>query len=98
MLIGAIGISIPIIIHLIGRRKAPVLKFGAFDFLMGTRKRVARRLRIREVLLLAMRAGVCLAIPLALAKPLVSCSAVGPAVQRGPQAVAIVVDNGFTMG
>jgi len=48
MLIGLAGASVPVIIHLIGRRRAPVVRFGAMDFLLGQNKRVARRLRLRQ--------------------------------------------------
>jgi hypothetical protein len=89
---------VPIAIHLIGRRRAPILKFGAIDFLLGENRRVARRLRLREAILLALRVLACLAIPLALAKPFFSCAARGPAVSRGPQAAVLVLDDSFVMG
>lgn len=98
MLLGVVGISVPIAIHLMGRRKAPVRPFAAIDFLLGTKRRVARRLLLRERLLLLLRVLACLAIPLALAKPFVSYSARGPVVERGPQAVVLVLDNSFAMG
>ncbi len=98
MLLGVVGVAVPVVIHLFGRRRAPVRRFGAIDFLLGTDRKVAKRLRVREALLLALRALACLALALALAKPLVSCAAHGPAVARGPQAVVLVVDNSFTMG
>src|SRR5688572_13873860 len=98
MLVGLAGAAVPIVIHLIGRRRAPVRRFAAMDFLLGTNRRVARRLRLRELLLLAVRVLACLAIPLALAKPFVACSASGFTVARGPQAVVLVVDNSFAMG
>lgn len=97
MLLGTVGAAVPIAIHLYGRRRAPVRRFGAIDFLLGTRERVARRLRIRELLLLAVRVAACLAIPLALAKPFVSCAARGPVIERGPQAVVLLVDNSYAM-
>lgn len=93
MLLGAAGVAIPIALHLIGRRRAKRVRFAAVDFLLGSNKRVARRLQLRELLLLASRVLVCLAIPLALAKPVSSCAADGPAVARGPQAAVLVVDN-----
>jgi aerotolerance regulator-like protein/VWA domain-containing protein len=98
MLIGVAGAAVPLIIHLIGRRRAPIKRFGAIDFLFGTNKRVARRLRLREIILLVVRVLSCVAIPLALAKPFVSCSAAGVAVARGPQAVVILIDNSYAMG
>ena len=93
MLIGLAGAAVPVIIHLIGRRRAPVRKFAAMDFLLGTKRRVARPLRLREFLLLALRVRACPALPLVIAKPFVSCARSGPAVARGPQAVVLVIDS-----
>ncbi len=98
MLIGLAGAAVPVVIHLIGRRRAPVVRFGAMDFLLGQNKRVARRLRLRELLLLLVRVLAALAIPLALAKPFVSCSSRGVIVSRGPQAAVLVIDDSFVMG
>ncbi len=98
MLVGLVGAAVPIVIHLIGRRKAPTRKLATMDFLLGTNRRVARRLRLREMLLLFLRVLSCVAIPLALAKPFVSCSTGGVTVERGPQAVVLVLDDSYTMG
>jgi len=98
MLIGALGMLVPIAIHLIGRRKAKVVRFAALEFLIATRRRVARRLELRERVLLVVRALVCLAVPLALAKPFTSCQSRGLAIVRGPQAAVLVIDDSFTAG
>lgn len=98
MLLGALGIAVPVIIHLIGRRQARVVRFAAFDFLMGKSRKTARRLELRDLLLLLVRVAICLAIPLALAKPFTSCATRGPHVARGPQAAVIVIDDSFAAG
>ncbi|MFH0901398.1 MAG: BatA domain-containing protein [Pseudomonadota bacterium] len=98
MLLGLAGAAIPVIIHLIGRRRAKTRKFGAVVLLIGENRRVARRHRLRELLVLALRVAACLTIALALAKPFVSCESAGPVVRRGPQAVVLVLDNSFSMG
>lgn len=95
MLLGGLGLAIPIIIHLIGRRRARIVRFAAMDFLLGHTRKTARRLRIHELILLVTRALICLAIPLALAKPFTSCQTRGPVVERGPQAAVMVIDNAF---
>ncbi|NVB83870.1 MAG: VWA domain-containing protein [Kofleriaceae bacterium] len=95
MLVGAIAIAVPIAIHLIGRRRARIVKFAALDFLMATKRKTARRLRLRERLLLLVRALVCAAVAIALAKPFTSCERKGPMVTRGPQAAVLVVDDSF---
>jgi Aerotolerance regulator N-terminal len=98
MLIGVLALAVPIAIHLIGRQRARVVKFAALDFLMSTKRRTARRFRLRERLLLIVRAIACAAVAIALAKPYTSCSRKGPQVTRGPQAAVVVIDDSFASG
>ncbi len=98
MLIGVAALAVPIAIHLIGRRRARIVKFAALDFLLATKRRTARRFRIRERLLLLVRAIACAAVAIALAKPYTSCSRKGPLVMRGPQAAVLVIDDSFAAG
>src|SRR5689334_15787080 len=98
MLVGLLALAVPIAIHLIGRRRAKVVKFAALDFLLATKRRTARRLQLRERLLLIVRALACAAIAIALAKPFTSCERKGPQVTRGPQAAVIVIDDSFASG
>ena len=98
MLVGVVALAVPIAIHLIGRKRARVVRFAALDFLMATKRKTARRLRLRERLLLLCRALACLAVAVALAKPFTSCERKGPMVTRGPQAAVIVLDDSFASG
>ncbi|ACY15679.1 vWA domain-containing protein [Haliangium ochraceum] len=98
MLLGALGVAVPVIIHLTGRQRAKPVRFAAFDFLMGERRETARRHRVRQLALLIVRALICLSIPLVLAKPFATCTARGPEVTRGPQAAVIVIDDSFATG
>ncbi|MEZ4399478.1 MAG: BatA domain-containing protein [Kofleriaceae bacterium] len=98
MLVGLVGLAIPVVIHLIGRRRATVVKFAALQFLFGSRRRTARRLQLRERALLVVRVLACVALAVAIAKPFTSCAARGPTVTRGPQAVVFVIDDSFTSG
>jgi len=98
MLIGAAGLAIPLVIHLIGRRRARVVKFAALAFLIASRRRTSRRLQLRERALLIVRMLACIALPLAIAKPFTSCASRGPVVEGGPQAAVFVVDDSFTSG
>jgi len=98
MLLGLAGVAVPIAIHLIGRRRARVVRFAALEFLMASKRRTARRLRLRERILLVVRALACLALAVALAKPFTTCSRPGPSVVRGPQAAVLVVDDSLASG
>ncbi len=98
LLLGLAGLLVPIAIHLIGRRRAKVVRFAALEFLIATRRRTARRFQLRERLLLLVRVLLCVALPLAVAKPFTSCASRGPLVARGPQAAVLIVDDSFTAG
>jgi hypothetical protein len=98
MLLGLAALAVPIAIHLIGKSRARVVKFAALDFLLATKRKTARSLRIRERLLFLVRLIACAAIALALAKPFTSCERKGPQVTRGPQAAVLVVDDSFAAG
>src|SRR6476469_2176429 len=98
MLVGITALAVPIAIHLIGRRRARVVKFAALDFLMASKRRTARSFRLRERILLAVRAIACAAVAIALAKPYASCARKGPQVTRGPQAAVLVIDDSFASG
>ena len=98
MLIGVLALAVPIALHLIGRQRARVVKFAALDFLLATRRRTARRFRLRERVLLVVRAVAVAAIAIALAKPYTSCARKGPRVTRGPQAAVLVIDDSFASG
>ena len=43
MLLGLVGVAIPLVIHLIGRRRARVVKFAALAFLIGSKRKTSRR-------------------------------------------------------
>ena len=66
MLLGILGAAIPIAVHLQGRRKAKVVNFAALEFLLGTDKRLAKRLVLRQILQLVFRVLICLVLALVL--------------------------------
>lgn len=93
MLLGIVGVAIPLVIHLMGKRRARVVRFAAVDFLLGTDRKVSRWLLLRERLLLLARMLVCAAFPLAFAQPFLRCDAPSLPASRGPQAAVVIVDN-----
>src|SRR5690606_4813838 len=95
---GALAALIPIIVHLIQRRRPRPHPFAAIELVRRSQQRNVRRLRLRRLLLLAARTLILLAIPLALARPQFSeAGEVAEASARGPAATAIVVDASFSM-
>jgi hypothetical protein len=68
LLLGLAGIAIPIVIHLLNRRRAPVVDWGAMQFLeLGRRAR--RKFQLTELLLMMGRMLLLALVALAVAKP-----------------------------
>lgn len=97
MLIGLLGALVPIIIHLIQRRRPRRQPFAAIEFVLKSVERVERRWRLRRFLLLAARVAVISALALAAARPLIGEHSASTVAARGPEQVAIVIDTTLSM-
>lgn len=102
MLVGLAGAALPVIIHLLNRRRDTVIDWGAMQFLeMG--KRARRRIRISELLLMLARMGLLAMAALALARPFVAprsnAASAGSAlaVDAPRRDVVLVVDGSASM-
>ncbi len=98
LILGA-GLALgPIIIHLLNRRRYRIIDWAAAEFLLESFKKTKRRIRLEQLLLLAMRvAGVGL-MGLALARPFVPDQSL--AALLGVQARAdhvIILDDSYSM-
>jgi len=69
ILFGLIGVSIPIIIHLLNRRRAKTVEWGAMQFLLASLASRNRRIMIEEMILMALRCLVVALLVLAMARP-----------------------------
>ncbi|MBW3540233.1 MAG: BatA domain-containing protein [Planctomycetes bacterium] len=89
--------GIPIVIHLLHKRQYKTTDWAAMRFLMAAIRRNARRLRLEQLILLAVRTAILLLLALALAQPYVE--ALGTVWQADvPMHRVIVVDASFSMG
>ena len=66
LLAGTVLIAVPIVLHLIMRRKPTLLEFPALRFIQQRADMNRRRLRLRHLLLLLLRAGVIALLVVAL--------------------------------
>ena len=71
LLFGLLGISIPIIIHLLNRKSSRVVQWGAMRFLRDSITNRTRKIQLEEALLLACRCLLVALLGLALARPFV---------------------------
>lgn len=98
MLFGLVFAGLPVAVHLLGRRRAPVVAFAALAFILATNPKQARALRVSEWLLVAVRTLAVALIVLALAKPMlpISGSADGSVAGDGPVALVLVIDDSMS--
>jgi hypothetical protein len=93
LLCGSALIAVPIILHLIMRRKPKLLEFPALRFIQKRHDANQRRLRLRHLLLLLLRAGVIALLAFALARPSVKLGGLVRGSQEAPVAAALVFDT-----
>src|SRR5262245_46092455 len=70
----AAAVSIPIIIHLLNKRKFKIVDWAAMEFLLDADKKNRRRIRLENLILLLLRCLAVLLIALLLARPFVPTS------------------------
>ena len=69
LLAGTALIAVPIVLHLIMRRKPKLLEFPALRFIQQRADMNRRRLKLRHLLLLLLRAAAIALLAFALARP-----------------------------
>ncbi|MEE8137098.1 MAG: BatA and WFA domain-containing protein [Thermodesulfobacteriota bacterium] len=95
-LIGLGALALPIIAHLISRKSGVKKSFPAVKFLISSQGDLATRSKIKDIILLILRALILVLIVLVFAKPAVfSFSTVQ---ENTPKSLAIVIDNSLSMG
>ena len=98
LLAGLALAALPVIIHLINRKRAVRRPIPTIEFLLRSEKRIAKKLKVKQLLLLLVRVLILLFLPLAMARPYVLSDAGSTANERLPAAVVFVLDDSFSMG
>jgi hypothetical protein len=96
LLAGAALIALPIALHLIMRRESKLLKFPALRFVEQRRLLNQHRLRLRHLILLALRCAIIALLAFALARPMLRGSA-STGKEGAAVASALVFDNSMRM-
>ncbi len=97
LLFGILGASIPVIIHLINKKKAISHKFAAIDFLFQTSKRISVKFKLRQLILLILRASLIVFLAFALAKPFIKNLGGGVSGENVPTSNVIIIDDSYSM-
>lgn len=96
-LAGLATAGIPVIIHLINRRRTNPTPFSTLMFLRLAHQHTARRRRIREFLLLVLRCVLLLLLALTFADPHYAGPLLSARQKGGAACVALILDDSFSM-
>src|SRR5204862_4970665 len=97
LLFGLGAIAVPIIIHLLNRRKFQKVIWAAMRFVKASVEQNQRRMRVEDMILLALRCLLVALLALALARPAILSKASDLFGQSKVTGV-IVLDNSYSMG
>jgi len=85
-------VSVPVIIHLLFRRRHRVLRWAAMEFLLAALKKQKRRVQMENLILLLLRCAIIALLALALARPEVTSTALAP-LGGSARGVVLVLDT-----
>ncbi len=94
-LVAAAGAAVPIMLHLIYRRRSKEVPFSSLKFLHRSVKRTAHRKRLEELLLLLLRVALIALLALALARPFLG--AAGKPGSSAYTSMVLVLDDSGSM-
>ncbi|HSA27482.1 MAG TPA: BatA domain-containing protein [Phycisphaerae bacterium] len=95
---GAVAVSLPILIHLLNRRRFRRVRWAAMDFLVEAQRRNRRRVRFEELVLLALRCLAMLLVGLMLARWFIRPAALTAALGTSTRTERIVLlDDTYSM-
>ena len=76
-LYGLIAASLPLLIHLLNRRRLQRIRFPAVRFVLLSQRRISRSYRVRHWLLLALRTLAVILLVLLMANPIFQTGGTG---------------------
>jgi hypothetical protein len=97
LLVGTLGVAVPLLIHLFLRRRAPLVPLDAVMVLVLSGGRTAVRLRLIHALLLATRFGMVLLASVLFSRPFLELPAEPGVASEQALALALVLDNSLSM-
>ena len=84
------GVAVPLVLHLLGRRQGKPVRFAPIRFVLASEKRLRRRRRLTNLLLLGLRVLIVAAAALAVARPILD-TGVAATAEAPVSAVAVTV-------
>ncbi|MBN2011076.1 BatA domain-containing protein [candidate division KSB1 bacterium] len=98
ILTGLLAISIPLLIHLLTKKKVKRIDFSSLYFLKELKTQKIRRIKIRQILLMIIRTLIILFLILAFARPTLK-GTLSPVVgNKAKTSAVMIIDNSMSMG
>ncbi|MSU41364.1 MAG: VWA domain-containing protein [Pedosphaera sp.] len=97
LLFGLAAVSVPIIIHLINRRKFRKVIWAAMRFVQLSIDQNQRRMQLEDLILLLLRCALLALLAMALARPALTSNSTSKVGEAGVTGV-VVLDNSYSMG
>jgi hypothetical protein len=97
MAIGSAAVASPILIHLLSRRRFRRIRWAAMSFLLEAQKKNRRRVRIEQLILLALRCLALLLLAFVMMRPFLSAGALGALSTAARSERIFLLDDSFSM-
>ena len=97
LIYGLAAASVPVILHLLNRRKFREMPWAAMRFLIAAMRKNSRRIRIEQWILLAVRTLVIVLVVLAMAKPFLESLGALPVLAGQRTHRVLVLDGSLSM-
>lgn len=95
LLAGAAAFLIPLIIHLLNKRRVQTVRWGAMHLLHMALQQRKRNIKVEQLLLLLVRIAIPILLALCLARPVLSFLRQLPGLNK--TSLVVVLDNSFSM-
>jgi hypothetical protein len=96
LLWGLAAAAVPVVIHLLNRRRYRVQRWAAMEWLLAAVRKNQKRLRMENLLLLVLRTCAVLLLALALARP--TFSATGLSIDKQASHLFLLIDDSASTG
>ena len=97
MAIGSAAVASPILIHLLSRRRFRRIRWAAMDFLLEAQKKNRRRVRIEQLILLALRCLAILLLAFGMMRRFFSEGALGSFLAGARSERIFLLDDSYSM-
>jgi hypothetical protein len=88
---------LPLLIHILHRRKARIIPFAVLEFLLSSNREIRKNIRFRQILVLILRILIACFIIFSLSRPVLLRMSEGAVRVEEKSSVVVVIDDSFSM-